>query len=175
MSRLSALLFKLLWKDNIPVYYAVEHATSCFGAGLACDNQWCEHARTSCYQSKALFVIPVFQQLYLLQQSVDTVQNVLIICMVNTHISHIWEHHPPSPPEALFDQIFMCRSTRNYWKTNFFAFSFFFLSLKEMCELMSLLVVNVKQLKRFGRGRGRQRSEVKKRRQRLSEFFQMWG
>lgn len=65
----------------------------------------------------------------------------------------------------------MYRSTRNYWKTNFFAFSFFFLSLKEMCKLMSMLVVNVKQLKRFGSRRGRQRSEVKKCRLSLPEFF----
>lgn len=107
MSRLSALLFKLLWKDDISVYYAVEHTTSCFWAGLACDNQWREHVRTSCYQLKALFVIPVLQQLYLLQQSVDTVQNVLIICMVNTHISHIWEHTPPSPRGSFWSNIYV--------------------------------------------------------------------
>lgn len=74
--------------------------------GLACDNQSCEHVRTSCYQSEALFVIPVFQQLYLLQQSVDTVQKVLIICMVNTHISHIWEH-PPSPRGSFWSNIYV--------------------------------------------------------------------
>lgn len=36
---------------------------------------------------------------------------------------------------------------------------------------MSMLVVNVKQLKGFGRRRGRQRSEVKERRKSLPEFF----
>lgn len=115
----------------------------------------------------------------------DAVQNVLILCIVNTQIGLVWRNWceinisvNTTPPGAfLWSIIYVLRAKKLYLKINFFAFPVFliFKGIVRMEYLCWRLCWMLSRLRRCGGSSGGEDEIIKKREKASETFFQMWG